>query len=96
MKYHALFVICEKAAKFEIVLCCKLWVALKGLKYLSTFQAMSKLWENGRIEVEDNMDLARDINAAMYNILCSLPSQQDPLIPFYGLSPGTSSAFVVC
>ena len=24
MKYHALFVIFEKAAKFEIVLCCKL------------------------------------------------------------------------
>ena len=24
MKYHALFVIFEKAAKFEIVVCCKL------------------------------------------------------------------------
>ena len=24
MKYHALFVIIEKAAKFEIVVCCKL------------------------------------------------------------------------
>ena len=24
MKYHALFVIIEKAAKFEIVICCKL------------------------------------------------------------------------
>ena len=66
------------------------------LKYHSTFQAMSKLWENGRIEVEDNMDLARDINAAMYNILCSLPSQQDPLIPFYGLSPGTAKVACFC
>ena len=28
MKYHALFVIFEKAAKFEIVVCCKLYVAL--------------------------------------------------------------------
>ena len=66
------------------------------LKYHCTFQAMSKLWENGRIEVEDNMDLARDINAAMYNILCSLPSQQDPLIPFYGLSPGTTKVACFC
>ena len=31
MKYHALFVIFEKAAKFEIVACCKLHVALYGL-----------------------------------------------------------------
>ena len=26
MKYHSLFVIFEKAAKFEIVVCCNLWV----------------------------------------------------------------------
>ena len=32
MKYHALFVIFEKVAKFEIVVCCKLYVALYGLK----------------------------------------------------------------
>ena len=31
MKYHALFVIFEKAAKFEIVVCCKLLVALCSL-----------------------------------------------------------------
>ena len=31
VKYHALFVIFEKAAKFEIVVCCKLKVALSGL-----------------------------------------------------------------
>ena len=30
-EYHALFVIIEKAAKFEIVICCKLKVALYGL-----------------------------------------------------------------
>ena len=30
MKYHALFVIFEEAAKFAIVVCCKLKVALKG------------------------------------------------------------------
>ena len=34
MKYHALFVIFEKAAKFEFVVCCKLLVALYGLKVL--------------------------------------------------------------
>ena len=28
MKYHALFVIIEKGAKFEIVICCNLKVAL--------------------------------------------------------------------
>ena len=31
MKYHTLFVIFEKAAKFAIVVCCKLLVALYGL-----------------------------------------------------------------
>ena len=30
--YHALFVIFEKVAKFETVVCCKLKVALYGLK----------------------------------------------------------------
>ena len=31
MKYHALFVIFEKVAKFEIVVCCELKVVLYGL-----------------------------------------------------------------
>ena len=31
MKYHALFVIFENAAQFEIFVCCKLYVALYGL-----------------------------------------------------------------
>ena len=31
MKNHALFDIFDKAAKFKIVICCKLKVALKGL-----------------------------------------------------------------
>ena len=31
MKYHALFVIFEKAAKFEIAICCKLYVTIYGL-----------------------------------------------------------------
>ena len=33
MKYHALFVIFEKMANFEIVVCCKLLVALYGLNH---------------------------------------------------------------
>ena len=55
---------------------------------LNKLQAMEELWSNGKIEIEGNLNLARDINAAMYNILCSLPVKKDPLIPFYGLSPG--------
>ena len=33
MKYHAIFVIFEKAAKFEIVVCCNWKMALHGLTY---------------------------------------------------------------
>ena len=32
MKYHTIFFIVEKAPKFEIVVCCKLLVALYGLR----------------------------------------------------------------
>ena len=32
MKYHALFVIFEKASKFEFVVCCKLLMVFYGLK----------------------------------------------------------------
>ena len=55
---------------------------------------MKNLWNSGRIEIDGNLDLARDINAAMYNIFCSLPTKKDPLIPFYGLSPGNESIFI--
>ena len=43
MKYHrsTIFVIFEKAAKFEIAVCCKLLVALYGLK-----QHVRKIYEN--------------------------------------------------
>ena len=37
MKYHALFVIFEKAAKFSIVVCCQLKVALLGLISTCTY-----------------------------------------------------------
>ena len=36
MKYHALIVIFEKTTKFEIVVCCKLLVALYGLRLFSS------------------------------------------------------------
>ena len=35
MEYNALFVIFDKAAKFEIVVCCKLSVSLYGLKFIA-------------------------------------------------------------
>ena len=31
---HALFVIFKKAEKFEIVVCCKLWMELYGLTFV--------------------------------------------------------------
>ena len=42
MKYQSLFAIFEKAAKFEIVVCCKLWVALYGLKYLERLKIQER------------------------------------------------------
>ena len=36
-KYHALFVIFEKAAKFEIAVCCKLQVALFAVNFATNF-----------------------------------------------------------
>ena len=37
-KYHAIFVIFEKAAIFEIVFCCKLYVALYGFKVVHSLK----------------------------------------------------------
>ena len=42
-KYQALFVIFEKAAKFEIVVYCKLWVALYFVKILN-FEILFRLF----------------------------------------------------
>ena len=44
MKYHALFVIFEKVATFEIVFCCKLSVALYGLTFLNSFLACASFY----------------------------------------------------
>ena len=43
MKYHALLVIYEKAVKFEIIVCCKLWVALYGLTLFFNSSAASDI-----------------------------------------------------
>ena len=43
MKYHALLVIFEKAAKFGIVVCCKSEVALNEEKTLGALQILSIL-----------------------------------------------------
>ena len=42
MKYHVLYVNFENAANFEIVVCCKLQVALYGLS--SIFYSMDHMW----------------------------------------------------
>ena len=56
MKYHTLFVIFEKAAKFEIVVYCKLYVALYGLQYFM-------LWRRWIV-------LILPINFCLKNIVC--------------------------
>ena len=45
MKYHVLFVIFEKAAKFEIVICCKLLVALYGLMAIKQALKFQISWQ---------------------------------------------------
>ena len=47
MKYHALFVIFVKAAKFEIVVCCKLKVAIQVTGLFQQFWEMApgQNWE---------------------------------------------------
>ena len=45
MKYHALFVIFENAAKFDVVVCCKLYGALYGL-FISLFSRVDMLITN--------------------------------------------------
>ena len=53
MKYHALLVIFEKAAKFEIVVCCKFKVALYGLSDLKVFITFLRLGYISSLEVEN-------------------------------------------
>ena len=48
MKYHALFVIFEKAEKFEIVVCCKLYVALYGLTIIPSYHRHEKYLKSSK------------------------------------------------
>ena len=57
MKFHALFFILEKAAKFEIFVCCELWVTLYGL---NTFAEVSS-WDRGL-----NFGLSRYLHPILY------------------------------
>lgn len=51
------------------------------------------VWTNGRIEVNGDDELQRQINIALYYILSSLPplSTRSEHKQFYGLSPGSLS-----
>ena len=46
MKYHTLFVIFEKEAKFETVTCCKLQVALYGSTHVALNPVSVSLFQN--------------------------------------------------
>ena len=58
MKNHALFVIFEKAVKFLIVFCCKLYVALKGLK--NSFRNTLRV-SNGLDPYQDQHSVSPDL-----------------------------------
>jgi trehalose/maltose hydrolase-like predicted phosphorylase len=51
------------------------------------------VWSNGHIDVEGDDELQRQINAAFYYIISSLPPLSTKSEPeqFYSLSPGTLS-----
>lgn len=45
------------------------------------------VWQQGRIDVEGNLTVARALAGSLYSIFISLPHKEDPLQPFIGLSP---------
>jgi trehalose/maltose hydrolase-like predicted phosphorylase len=59
--------------------------------YESHTQAWKHLWEDGKIELEGNLELSKTIYACLYYILTSLPVTTDTYSAvgqFYGVSPG--------
>lgn len=53
--------------------------------------AWSRVWNDGRIEVEGNLELAKVVHGSFYYILSSLPVTTEtntPVRQFFGLSPG--------
>ena len=64
---------------------------IPGALYDSHVQAWQEVWEDGRIEVEGNLAVAKLMYGCLYYILSSLPVVQGSHSPpgqFYGLSPG--------
>lgn len=52
-------------------------------------QEWNRIWKKGHTEIHgDDKELQRNIHAAFYNILSSLPQKQNVHNPFIGLSPG--------
>ncbi|XP_067686916.1 uncharacterized protein [Haliotis asinina] len=52
--------------------------------------AWTAKWNNGHIEIKDNLQLAKLVHGSFYYIMSSLPSEKTylPTNQFYGLSPG--------
>ncbi|KAL5008082.1 hypothetical protein ScPMuIL_013663 [Solemya velum] len=61
---------------------------LAGTLSSSHVAGWTRLWKEGRIDVEGNLPLARANYASLYYILSSLPLQPDVTWPYVGLSPG--------
>lgn len=55
--------------------------------YTSHCQAWAGVWQRGRIDIVDNVKIARAVYSSFFYIISSLPLQHDPASPFYGLSP---------
>ena len=57
----------------------------------SHLNAWKLVWDDGRIEVEGNVQLGKVVYGSLYYILSSLPvttETNSPVGQFYGLSPG--------
>ena len=72
MKYHALFVIFEKVAKFEIVVCCKLKVALFGLTQVQINKYFERKNTNIIFSINLNICLGAQKNHLAETVLLSI------------------------
>ena len=55
--------------------------------YASHVKAWSRLWQQGRIDLVGDLDLARLTYSSWYYLLSSMPLKEDPAEKFVGLSP---------
>ena len=76
MKYHALMVIFEKGTQFEIVVCCKLQVALYGLTLSPPINFVWCLKSAEHIHVHSRLNLIMKANTTCMN--------PDQIAPFLG------------